>query len=137
MTMSICAPAFKSQVQSLRKVLAAQLASPALFAGEIMTARTLSKLVGLIVESLNKGQAILPKSTYVSMMKTEVSNLRVKLSEDMREACTSELASAPRGHDFRLQSIALNLFEEKQEVQVTDYLLAAADAVGSNCGEIW
>ena len=137
MTMSICAPAFISQVQSLRKVLSAQLTSPALFAGQVMTARTLTKLVSLVVESLNKGQAILPRSTYVSMMTSEISQLRVKLADDMRRACTSELSSSPVGCDFRRLPTALGIFEEKLKTLVDEYLLAAADAVGSNKGEIW
>lgn len=137
MTLSICAPAFKSQVQSLRKVLSAQLTSPALFAGQIMTARTLTKLVSLVVDSLNKGQAILPRSTYVSMMTSEITQLRAKLSDDMRRACTFELGASPVGLDFRRLPTALSLFQERQEVLVNEYLLAAADAVGSNRGEIW
>ena len=61
-----------------------------------MTARTLTSLVSLVVGSLNKGETILPQSTYTGMIRTEVAQLRAGLSEKMQAACaTHEKAHHP------------------------------------------
>jgi hypothetical protein len=69
LSISICSASFKSQVQALRKAMAVQLVAPTLFGGHVMTSRTLTSLIKLVVDSLNKGETVLPQSTYISMVK--------------------------------------------------------------------
>ena len=137
LTMKICTPSFKSQVQSLRRVLAGQLMSPTLFGGHVLTARTLTGLVSLVVGSLNKGETVLPQSTYTSMIRTEVAQLRAGLSEKMREACATSLDTAPVGSDFVSEAVALQGFRKILEKLTRKYLVDAATAIGGAKGDMW
>ena len=58
-TLIQCSTLFKSQLLSLRKALASQLVSPTLFGGQVMTAKSLTSLVTLVVGALNKVEHLL------------------------------------------------------------------------------
>lgn len=137
MTIKICTPSFTSQLQSLRHALAGQLTSPTLFGGHILTARTLTGLVILVVGSLNKGETIMPQSTYIGMIKTEVAQLRVSLSEKMQVACATSLDTAPTGLDFVSQATALKEHRKVLEKLTAQYLVDAAAVIGDSKGEMW
>ena len=137
LTIKICSASFKSQVQSLRRVMAGQLMSPTLFGGHVMTARTLTSLVSLVVGSLNKGETILPQSTYTGMIRTEVAQLRAGLSEKMQAACAISLDAAPVGSDFVSQAAALKGFKKILETLARQYLVDAAVAIGDSRGDMW
>ena len=69
-----------------------------------MTAKSLTSLVTLVVGALNKGETILPQSTYISMVKTEVHQIREKLGENMSAframpQVPNPLAAMPQGQD--------------------------------------
>lgn len=137
LTIKMCTASFKSQVQSLRRALAGQLMSPTLFGGHILTARTLTGLVSLVVGSLNKGETILPQSTYTGMIRTEVAQLRAGLSEKMQVACATSLDTAPVGSDFENQATALKGFRKILETLTSKYLMDAAAAIGDSRGDMW
>ena len=102
-----------------------------------MTARTLTSLVSLVVGLLNKGETILPLSTYTGMIRTEVAQLRAGLSEKMQAACATSLDAAPVGSDFVSQAVALKGFKKKLETLTKRYLVDAALAIGDCRGDMW
>lgn len=73
---------FKEQVRSLRHSLAMQLTTPTHFGGSALTAKSFGPIVDQIVHSLNRGEVILPSSTFISMLKLELDHLRQKFEAD-------------------------------------------------------
>ena len=137
LSISICSESFRSQVQVLRKALAVQLVAPTLFGGHVMTARTLTSLISLVVESLNKGETVLPQSTYISMVNNEVGQIRDWLRGEMLSICEEELEKIPTGDDFTSLSKVLKTFNLSLDNLVTNYLKECAHTVGSDKGSMW
>ena len=137
LSISKCSTLFKSQLLSLRKALANQLVSPTLFGGQVMTAKSLTSLVTLVVGALNKGETILPQSTYISMVKTEVHQIREKLGENMSKICDSVLGSIPVGADFKSEKVAIKDFDEQIDGLVSAYVKEVGETVGSLKGDMW
>lgn len=137
LSISNCSALFKSQVQALRKVISTQLVPPTLFGGQVMNARILTGLISLVVDALNKGETVLPQSTYISMIKTEVLQTRVRLGEDMDRACERELAAAPLGVDFRSEKSALRDFQAVVDGLIKGFQEEAGDIVGGASGDVW
>lgn len=135
LTIGKCSPLFKSQVQTLRKVLSSQLLAPTLFGGQVMTARTLMALVSLVVGALNKGETVLPQSTYVSMMNTEMRQVRDRLCESMDEACEESLASL--NINFTGEKAAVREFEGIIDGLISEYNSEARETVGELAGDLW
>ena len=138
LSISKCSNLFKTQLLSLRKVLSTQLVSPTLFGGQVMTAKTLTCLVGLVVNSLNKGETVLPQSTYSSMVKTEIHQIQAKLDKDMESLCQKELKSIViESENFKSENIAVKNFEILLDCLIKDYLEEAGETVGTLDGDMW
>lgn len=137
LSINICSTVFKSQVQSLRKALATQLVAPTLFGGHVMTSRTLTSLIGLVVDSLNKGETVLPQSTYISMVSNEVAEIRDSLRKVLLTICDEELQKIPQGDKFTSLSVVLKAFNASVDDMVATYLRECAETVGSNTGSMW
>lgn len=102
-----------------------------------MTAKSLTSLVTLVVGALNKGETILPQSTYISMVKTEVHQIREKLGENMSKICDSVLGSIPVGADFKSEKVAIKDFDEQIDGLVSAYVKEVGETVGSLKGDMW
>ena len=102
-----------------------------------MTARTLTSLISLVVESLNKGETVLPQSTYISMVNNEVGQIRDWLRGEMLSICEEELEKIPTGDDFTSLSKVLKTFNLSLDNLVTNYLKECAHTVGSDKGSMW
>ncbi|KAJ1411405.1 hypothetical protein B484DRAFT_183240 [Ochromonadaceae sp. CCMP2298] len=63
--------AFRAQVRALRLALAEQLSTPTLFAGSGLAGRSYLPLTRQIAASLNSGQAVLPSSAYLTILREE------------------------------------------------------------------
>ena len=137
LSINSCSALFKSQVQALRKVISAQLVAPTLFGGQVMNARTLTGLVSLVVDSLNRGETVMPQSTYISMIKTEMLQTRARLAKTLDLACEKELASAPLGEGFRSEGAALKAFEGVVDQLLRDFQEEAREIVGGSTGDVW
>jgi hypothetical protein len=137
LSISICSASFRSQVQELRKAMAVQLVAPTLFGGHVMTSRTLTSLIGLVVDSLNKGETVLPQSTYISMVNNEVAQIRDSLREVMLSICEEELQKVHVGDEFASLSTVLKGFNKSVDSLVAEYLKECAETVGSNKGSMW
>lgn len=57
-------PAFTNKVSELRDTICKQLSTPMVFNGKPLTGESISHVVPLMVEALNKDEIILPKSMY-------------------------------------------------------------------------
>ena len=79
----------------------------------------------------------MPQSTYIGMIKTEVAQLRVSLSEKMQVACATSLDTAPTGLDFVSQATALKEHRKVLEKLTAQYLVDAAAVIGDSKGEMW
>jgi hypothetical protein len=117
--------------------MAMQLVAPTLFGGHVMTARTLTRLIGLVVDSLNKGETVLPQSAYISMVNNEVAKIRDFLREDMLAVCEEELQKNPVGDEFTSLATATKGFNVRVDELVAEYLMECAETVGSNKGTMW
>lgn len=84
LTIEMTSGAFRAQLRALRRTLAGQLADPTVFANQPLTGRLLHGMVVQLVSSLNKGEAILPASTYLSMLQQEVAQLREEYGDSLR-----------------------------------------------------
>lgn len=103
-----------------------------------MTAKTLTCLVGLVVNSLNKGETVLPQSTYSSMVKTEIHQIQAKLDKDMESLCQKELKSIViESENFKNENIAVKNFEILLDCLIKDYLEEAGETVGTLDGDMW
>jgi len=70
LTIDMTTPEFRSQVRDLRHVLAGQLKEPMFFAGQPFTGDSMGPLIALVASALNKGEAVLPQSTYTAMLRS-------------------------------------------------------------------
>jgi hypothetical protein len=75
---SLQAP-FKRKLVDFRGALAEQLREPMHFDGKPLTGRGMGMMVPALVEVLNKGQMILPKPIYASMMQSKADDKQRKL----------------------------------------------------------
>lgn len=113
---------FRKQVRELRGILAAQLKAPMLFAGKAMTGRSIGPLVNLVADSLNRGETVLPHSAYVTMMKSEIDQVRQKLEVTMRSHLEKELRGiAVTSGDFLSEDVAVRKFIEVLDGLVVDF----------------
>ena len=114
LTIDKTSAAFRQQIRGLRAALSNQLRSPTLFAGRPLTGQSISPLVSLIAEALNRGETVLPQAAYVSMMRQEVDLNRQQLDVALRECMESELAlvaaDVPR-EMFVTETAAVRRFE--------------------------
>ena len=102
-----------------------------------MTSRTLTSLIGLVVDSLNKGETVLPQSTYISMVSNEVAEIRDSLREELLTICDEELQKIPQGDKFTSLPVVLKAFNASVDDMVATYLRECAETVGNNTGSMW
>ena len=114
LTIDKTSAAFRQQVRGLRASLSNQLRAPTLFAGRPLTGHSISPLVSLVAEALNRGETVLPQAAYVSMMRQEVDLNRQQLDAVLRERMESELAAVAAEvskETFVAESAAVHRFE--------------------------
>eukprot|EP00981_Chlorochromonas_danica_P007016 scaffold1523_cov205-Ochromonas_danica.AAC.1 len=71
LTIDLTSTSFREHIRSLRRVLAAQLSEPTVLAGQVVTGRLLTGLVSNLQDTLNRGEAVLPSSAYLAMLRQE------------------------------------------------------------------
>jgi hypothetical protein len=82
---------WKDQLREFRSALAAQLSQPMHFAGEPFTGATMGPLIALVAAALNKGEAVLPQSTYTSMLRADVEKLCRRLESQVKDVVYQNL----------------------------------------------
>ncbi|KAJ0401987.1 hypothetical protein ATCC90586_008924 [Pythium insidiosum] len=76
---------FQEKLRDLRKCLSMQLQEPMQFGGKPLTARLLSQMVPLLVDTLNSDEVIMPESIYSSMVRAE--------AKAVKDDCERRIAS--------------------------------------------
>jgi hypothetical protein len=76
---------FRQQIREFRLSLVEQLKEPVFFAGHPLTGKGLFMMMKDIIATLNRGEAILPQSTYLSMIREEMLQLFHSFSEEIRK----------------------------------------------------
>jgi len=96
LTIDVTTPRFRQQVRDFRAVLAQQLSEPVLFAQRPLTGKTICSMMTDVVQTLNRGEVILPASTYLTMMKEEVTQLTHSFEEEVKEVVTKAMHSVDK-----------------------------------------
>lgn len=108
--------AFKVQVTALRHALAEQVKAPHHFCGKVLTGPKIASLVPALVETLNDGNRVLPRSMYANLIAAEVTRVQasylkrlqkvlgaVKHQATITPLTTGELQARMVGEVHRLQ----------------------------------
>ena len=86
---------FREQLRAFRMSLSTQLAEGMFLTGTnnrvLLTGKLMHALVQRVSSSLNKGEVVLPSSTYLTMMKEESRQLRDEYEKKLRERVQSAL----------------------------------------------
>lgn len=86
LTLSKTTPAFRATLRAFRAALVAQLSEPtALLGDQPLTGRTLHSLMRGVVDTLNRGEAVLPSSAYLAMVREELRAVLVSCERAVRE----------------------------------------------------
>ncbi len=93
---------FKRKLEELRGVLAAQLAEPTRYGGQALTPRRIAGLLPHIVETINSGKVIMPRSMLANLMQEMVQNALLEFSERLNRAQNDHLRDV-RAADVRQQ----------------------------------
>lgn len=96
LTIDVTTPRFRQQVRDFRAVLSQQLSEPVLFAQRPLTGKTICSMMTDVVQTLNRGEVILPASTYLTMMKEEVTQLTHSFEEEVKEVVTKAVHSVDK-----------------------------------------
>ncbi|TMW60715.1 hypothetical protein Poli38472_000757 [Pythium oligandrum] len=78
---------FQVKLRDLRKMLSTQLRRPMLFSGKPLTARLLSQMMPVLVETLNSDEVIMPESIYSSMVRAEAKATKEAFERRITEYC--------------------------------------------------
>ena len=112
---------FKRKVEELRGVLAAQLAEPTRYGGQALTPQRIAGLLPHIVETVNSGKVIMPRSMLANLMQEMVQNALLEFSERLNRAQNDHLRDV-RAADVR----------QKYERTVDAHLVAFRSFLTSN-----
>jgi hypothetical protein len=77
---------FRQQIRDFRQCLVDQLKSPVLFAGRPLSGKGLHSMMKDVIHTLNRGEVILPSSTYLTMMREELSHLLHSFQQEVQRA---------------------------------------------------
>ena len=77
---------FKSQVTALRHALAEQVKNPHHFCGKILTGPKIASLVPALVQTLNDGKQVLPRSAYANLIAAEVTRVQASYLKKLQKA---------------------------------------------------
>lgn len=80
---------FKAQVQALRHVLAEQVKTPQHFCGKILTGPKIAALVPSLVQTLNAGEQVLPRSAYANLIVSEISRVQISYLKKLQKVLAS------------------------------------------------
>ena len=78
--------AFKTQVEELRHALAEQVKTPHHFCGKVLTGPKIASLVPAIVQTLNSGDQVMPRSAYASLVAAEVTRVQATYLKRLQKA---------------------------------------------------
>lgn len=79
---------FRGQIRNLRNALSTQLREPTiLFGNQPLIGKAYGTMIGLIADSLNRGEVVLPSSAYISMMRMEVDKIKTDYEAELRDRC--------------------------------------------------
>lgn len=109
LTIELTSATFREQVRALRASLSQQLADGTVLAGAVMTGRHLDGMVRQCVATLNRGEAVLPSSAYLAMIRQELAVCKDGYLKRFQAALDSFVTS------FKHQK--LDLFPTNDELQ--------------------
>jgi hypothetical protein len=78
--------AFKTQVTALRHALAEQVKTPHHFCGKVLTGPKIASLVPALVQTLNDGNQVLPRSAYANLIAAEVARVQASYLKKLQKA---------------------------------------------------
>lgn len=77
---------FKQQVTALRHALAEQVKTPHHFCGKVLTGPKIASLVPALVQTLNDGNQVLPRSAYANLIAAEVTRVQASYLKKLQKA---------------------------------------------------
>eukprot|EP01038_Epipyxis_sp_PR26KG_P015826 gene15826-21440_t len=85
LTIDKTSASFRNQVRRFREVLTNQLKNPTFFADQPLLGKSYPSMINQVVDSLNRGEVILPSSAYLSMMRLELEKIVREYEKEIKQ----------------------------------------------------
>eukprot|EP01039_Chlorochromonas_danica_P007986 gene7986-8808_t len=131
LTIDLTSTSFREHIRSLRRVLAAQLSEPTVLAGQVVTGRLLTGLVSNLQDTLNRGEAVLPSSAYLAMLRQEVVGLKDAYDKEARKMLADLPVEALGDFPPTMNEITASVQEQFHELDLV-YEVKLVEIIGSH-----